>query len=175
MRLMARLALRAGALALALALVLAASACTSEPPVDTLPEVTLDRLQGDGQVDLASVRGPAVVNLWASWCGPCARELPVAEAFHRQHGEEVQMIGVDYQDPQVDRATELADEAGLSYEQLADPDGLLDGAPPFPALRGLPFWVFVDARGRVVHREFVEVTSTDQLRAMVVEHLGLSL
>ncbi len=153
----------------------ASGGCTAPPEVSTLPEVSLARFEGPGRVDLATVKGPAVVNLWASWCGPCRDELPVVEAFHQRHGDAVTVIGIDYQDPQVDQARALADRAGLTYDLLSDPSGALDASAPFPSLRGLPFWAFVDADGTVAGLEFVEMTSVDQLRDAVAEHLGLDL
>ena len=99
----------------------------------------------------------------------------MVQAFHERYGDEVEVIGIDYQDVQVDAARDLADEAGLDYTLLTDPDGTLDGAPPFPPLQGLPFWAFVDADGRVTHREFVAVDSLAQLRALTREHLGVAL
>ncbi len=164
-----------GAALCSVAVLGASSGCTSQPEISTLPQVSLARFEGPGQVDLAAVEGPAVVNLWASWCGPCRDELPVVEAFHQQYGDAVTVIGIDYQDPQVDQARALADRSGLTYDLLSDPSGALDASAPFPSLRGLPFWAFVDADGTVTDLEFVEMTSVDQLRAAVVEHLGLDL
>jgi len=157
-------------------MVLLLAACSpAEPQVVTLPDVALAELDGSGEVYLPDLEGPAVVNLWASWCGPCRDELPIVEEFFQRHGDEVQVIGVDFQDPQVDKARALAEESGLTYDLLTDPDGTLDGSSPFPTLRGLPFWAFVDAEGTVTHLEFVEMTSVDQLRELADQHLGTTL
>ena len=160
---------------LALVVLALTAGCSSPPEVRTLPEVSLARFDGPGRVDLAAVEGPAVVNLWASWCGPCREELPVVEAFHQRYGDAVTVIGIDYLDPQGDKAQALAERSGLTYDLLTDLEGDLDGSPPFPSLRGLPFWAFVDADGTVTDLEFVEMTSVEQLRDAVAEHLGLDL
>lgn len=177
----------AGVLAVTGAAAVLVGGCSAPAPapedVDTLPEVTLEtfdapgRQVGEGrdEVYLPDVRGPAVVNLWASWCGPCREELPVVQEFARAHGDEVRVIGIDYLDPQADQAASLAASSGLTYELLQDPDGELDASPPFPALQGLPFWAFVDADGRVVHREFVVVESEQELVDLTEEHLGVRL
>ena len=177
---------RTAALSAAGAVLVLAGGCTSAPaedPVETLPEVTLQTFDAPGrqageqqdEVYLPDVKGPAVVNLWASWCGPCRDELPLVEQFAQDHGDKVRVIGIDYLDPQVDKATLLAEESGLTFQLLQDPDGELDGASPFPTLQGLPFWAFVDADGRVVHREFVVVESEQQLVDLAEEHLGVRL
>ena len=146
------------------------------PPVEGgLPEVTLPCLGGGVDVDLSSLRGPMVVNLWASWCGPCREEMPILQAFHERHGDEVSVLGIDYQDQQVTGAMELVSETGVTYPLLADPQGTLDGAAPLPRMQGLPFLAFVDADGRVVHQEFVILESQQQLLALVDDHLGITL
>lgn len=167
------------------ALGLLAAGCSppEQEEVESLPEVTLEtfeapgRQQGEGdpEVYLPDLQGPAVVNLWASWCGPCRTELPVLEEFAREHGDRVRVLGVNYLESQPEEAVALARSNELSYQLLQDPDGELDGSAPFPALRGLPFWAVVDADGRVVHREFVELTSEQEIADLVEEHLGMRL
>ena len=145
-------------------------------PVDGgLPELTLPCLGGGRDVDLSSLRGPMVVNLWASWCGPCRHEMPILQSFHEKYGDQVQLIGIDYQDVQTDAAMDLVRQTGATYPLLADPQSELSGAAPFPALRGLPFLALVDADGRVAHQEFTIVESRQQLVDLVNRHLGTSL
>ncbi|MGZ5400241.1 MAG: TlpA disulfide reductase family protein [Nocardioides sp.] len=146
-----------------------------EPIAGGLPEVTLPCLGGGDDVDLSALRGPMVVNLWASWCGPCREEMPILQAFHERYGDQVPVLGIDYQDQQVTGAMELVSETGVTYPLLADPQSALDGATPFPRMQGLPFLAFVDADGRVVHREFVVLESQRQLLDMVDDHLGITL
>ena len=145
-------------------------------PVDGgLPELTLPCLGGGHDVDLSSLRGPMVVNVWASWCGPCRQEMPILQDFHETYGDRVRVLGIDYQDVQTDAALDLVRQTGATYPLLADPQSDLSGAAPFPALRGLPFLALVDADGRVAHQEFTVVESRQQLVELVNRHLGTSL
>jgi thiol-disulfide isomerase/thioredoxin len=137
-----------------------------------LPEVTLPCLGGGRDVDLSTLRGPMVVNLWAQWCGPCREELPYYQELHERAGDRVRVLGVDYQDTRPDWALDLLDQTGVTYPSVADPAGEL--RVPF-RVRGLPGVVLVDAEGEVVHVEFLVIESYDQLAALVDEHLGVGV
>ncbi|HET9501371.1 MAG TPA: TlpA disulfide reductase family protein [Marmoricola sp.] len=131
-----------------------------------LPDVTLPCLGGGDGVDLARLRGPMVVNLFAQWCKPCREELPHYQAFHEKYGDRVAVLGVDWQDTQPLNALRLARETGVTYPLLADPD-------PQVRARGLPRLLLVDDQGRVAFDEYVEITSLHQLEDIVAEHLGV--
>ena len=164
-------------LAGALVAVTALSGCTrSDTTSDTrLPAVEVTEFSGDGTVDLASLEGPMVINLWASYCKPCREEMPVLQEFHEAHGDEVAVVGIDYQDPQRENAEELVRETGVTYRLLADPLGELNSADPFPNLMGLPFLALVDEDGNVTHMEYGEIESVGELEGLIEEHLGLDL
>lgn len=147
------------------------SAETTAPRDEALPEVTLASFAEAEPLDLGELEGPAVLNFWASWCGPCRRELPVVEAFAEKHPG-VQVVGIDFQDQQTEAAAELLARTGADYPMYVDPLGELSGQAPFPNLRGLPYTAFVDSQGRLTHGEFIELESVDQLEEMVREHLS---
>lgn len=147
---------------------------TAAPVEDGLPEVTLPCLGGGPNVQLSGLRGPLVVNLWANWCGPCRRELPLYQEFSEKYAGRVGVLGVDYKDVMVDRALAMAQDTGATYPQLADPAGDLEATEAFRGIRGLPVLALVDAEGRVVHRAALEITSLAQLEDLVEEHLGVT-
>jgi len=139
-----------------------------------LAPVTLPCFGGGPDVDLGALRGPMVVNLWASWCGPCRREMPLLQQFHEEYGDRVGVLGIDWQDPQAESAMELVVDSGVTYPLLADPEtelATVDGM----ALRGLPGLVLLDAEGRIAYRNLMEIESEDQLVGLVNRHLGTSL
>jgi thiol-disulfide isomerase/thioredoxin len=137
-----------------------------------LPEITLPCLGGGEDVTLSALRGPLVVNLWASWCGPCREELPYYQRLHEEAGDELAVIGIDWQDTQPEAALELAEESGVTYPLMADPGA--ETRVPF-RVRGLPGVVLVDAEGQVAHIEYVVIRSYEQLRDLVREHLEVAL
>jgi cytochrome c biogenesis protein CcmG, thiol:disulfide interchange protein DsbE len=168
---------RAVGLLVALCLAGLLTACSGDdrPDVKTLPEVTLVGFDSEEKVDLSTLKGPMVVNLWASWCGPCVEELPVLEAFDRAHGNEVAVLGINHQETQRGDAEKLIDRTGVTFELLSDPTGEVSDSPPFPFIKGMPFLALVDADGVVVHMEFDQIKSVAELEELVDEHLDVSL
>jgi thiol-disulfide isomerase/thioredoxin len=139
-----------------------------------LPAVTLPCFGGGPDVELSSLRGPMVVNVWGYWCKPCRKELPILARFYADHGDEVAMLGLDYGDTQVDEAMELLDRSGVRYPIVADPGGELASHKPFTPRMGLPISVFVTADGRATLVPG-EIDSEDELIGLVEEHLGVRL
>jgi cytochrome c biogenesis protein CcmG, thiol:disulfide interchange protein DsbE len=115
----------------------------------------------DGQpFDLAAYRGtPVVINFWASWCGYCGAEMPDVVAFAAAHPE-VQVIGVDVND-QTSGAQAFVQQYGMTFPQVADPDGEVFGG--FDS-SGLPTTVFLDA-DLTVRETIIGMTDRDGLEA----------
>jgi thiol-disulfide isomerase/thioredoxin len=151
-------------------------ACPEQPPGesagdDALAGLALDCF-GGGTLDLARMPGtPTVLNLWASWCAPCREELPFVEQLAGAAGEGLRVIGVASQDG-VPQASSFAADAGLSFPSAFDPDGELAAGL---GLKGLPHSVFLAADGSVAHVEVGAVDSYDELRALVAQHLGVTV
>lgn len=138
-----------------------------------LPTFALAGFNGGPSVDLASLRGPMVINLWAVWCEACREEMPVLEKFSAQARGKVEVIGINTLETQPDEAPGLIADTGVTYDLYSDPRSDLTNIGPFPAIRGLPFLALVDEQGEVVFREFSKITSVDELAALVEEHLGV--
>ena len=140
-------------------------------PVDRgLPALVLPCLGGGDAVNLAGIRTPAVINLWAQYCGPCRSESPRFQQVHEAAGGDVSILGIDWQDPLPGKAIAFAKEYGLTYPQLADPDAATRAPLRISAL---PVTLFVDAEGRVAHAVYGEVASTSELVGLIEQHLGV--
>lgn len=117
------------------------------------PAFSLPRLDQDGELSLASLRGKAViVNFWASWCGPCKDEAPLLEAAWREHRDEgLVVVGVDFNDFRSD-ARRFAKKNRMTYPLVHDRGGELEEAY---GLKGVPETFFVDREGRLVGEPIV--------------------
>jgi len=140
-----------------------------------LPALTLPCLGGGPDVDLSSLEGPMVVNLWQSFCEPCRKEMPALQEFHERHGDQIPVLGIDSTDVQPRAALEFAAELGVTYPQLADPGGDLSSRDPFPLVRGYPYLAIVDADGAIAWQQFGGIDSYADLVDLVNEHLGTDL
>ena len=111
------------------------------------PAFTLERLDGKGELELASLRGKAVVlNFWASWCGPCKDETPLLEeGWKRWQDKDVVFVGVDVKDFRGD-AREFLARYGVTYRNVYDGKGSTVGRY---GVTGFPETYFIDAAGNV--------------------------
>lgn len=115
-------------------------------------------------VTLSDMAGtPVVVNMWATWCNPCVKEMPAFDEV-ASSTDGVRIIGVNVGDT-ADAAAKFAADLGVSYEQFTDPDGNLSTAF---SVSGLPATAFVDASGKVVEVHQGAFTA-DELRAAIAQ------
>lgn len=123
-----------------------------------------------GALVMAARRGRwTLLNFWATWCPPCVKELPMLDAFHRQHGDAGwQVIGLAIDGPTPVRqflarapVSFAVGLAGLEGIELVRALGNTSGA--------LPFTVVLDPAGSVVERKLGELVEAD-LSAWVARH-----
>ena len=113
------------------------------------PAFSLARLNGNGKLSLASLRGKAVViNFFASWCGPCKQEAPALERLWQTYrAKGVAFVGIDSNDARSDGLRFLRAH-GITYPAVHDARGLV--AANKYDVANMPTTFFVDRAGRLV-------------------------
>jgi cytochrome c biogenesis protein CcmG/thiol:disulfide interchange protein DsbE len=142
-----------------------------ETPV--APLFVLERLDREGTLSLAELRGKAVVlNFWASWCIPCKDEAPLLEeAWQRHRDRGLVVVGVDAQDFKGD-ARSFMKRFGLSYPVVYDGKGSTLGRY---GITGFPETFFVDREGNLVGERLVGGLDLERNRDKFAEGIELAL
>lgn len=127
-----------------------------------LPSVLPDFSLQDRSGNLRSIRSwpgkSMIVNFWATWCGPCRREIPLLKELQRSNeaaGFQVVGVAVDFRED----VLKYADEIGIDYPILIGEQDGLDAVTSFGlGSVGFPFTVFTDNKSRIVLTHLGELT-----------------
>jgi cytochrome c biogenesis protein CcmG, thiol:disulfide interchange protein DsbE len=138
------------------------------PPLAALYAQESELLEGGQDAferRLRSLRGfPVVVNLWASWCGPCRFEFPHFQQAAADYGKRVAFLGINKEDAD-EFAEEFLREEPVPYPSYADPDEEIAESIDSEAARGLPVTVFYDRAGERLSLKLGPYDDEAQLRA----------
>ena len=118
---------------------------------DILPTMMLAGVDGTPtRIPEAWAGKPTLVNLWASWCGPCLKEMPELQQFSAENTPNgVQIVGIALDDAASAQA--MLDLLGITYSNLIDAPGPADAGVRLGNPAGvLPYSVLVSAEGRVL-------------------------
>ena len=140
----------------------AISATAPPPPSDLkiakrggiVPAFTLAALDGRAVALPQAYAGRRVLlNLWASWCGPCVKEMPELDRFARSQAPNgTQVVGIALDDAAAVEAFLL--RIPVSYPLLVDTPGPRDAGVRLGNPKGvLPYSVLLDAQGRVLKQK----------------------
>jgi cytochrome c biogenesis protein CcmG/thiol:disulfide interchange protein DsbE len=125
------------------------------------PDFALQKVDGE-TVQLSELRGEVVlINFWATWCIPCAVEMPTIQARYNQGGFEVLAVNFDESAEEVQA---YLDELGLDFPALLDSGGHVQS---LYRVRGYPSTFFVDREGviRIFHIGEMSATQLDDYLA----------
>ena len=146
--------------------------CSSIATVKTQNKsVLLKCLDGNSTVDIGQIKGPALVNVWGSWCGPCKDEMLIFVDFYSKYKDKVSLIGISVEEADVQNARDFVKLYGMSWPNLNDPDGSTRGTLGM----GVPITLFIDAQGRVAFRKIGVVTTIEELERDTQKYLGVQL
>jgi thiol-disulfide isomerase/thioredoxin len=146
--------------------------CSSISTVTTKNEsVSLECLDGNSTINIGEIKGPALVNVWGSWCGPCKEEMPIFVDFYSKYKEKVSLIGISVEEADAQNARDFIKLYGMSWPNLNDPDGSTRATLGM----GVPITLFIDAQGKVAYRKIGVVTTIKELEKDTKKYLGVEL
>ncbi|SCE88979.1 Thiol-disulfide isomerase or thioredoxin [Micromonospora coriariae] len=150
-----------------------AGAATAAPATggELLPELSLACFTGGAPVAVRDVAGPAVINVWASWCPPCRKELPAFQRLSERAAGRLQVVGVNSRDSR-SGAQSIGEDFGVRFPILVDQGEALQRALNRNAI---PLTLFVDAQGRIRHIDATGALDDARLAELVRQHLGLAV
>lgn len=114
-----------------------------------------------------------MINIWATFCGPCKRELPDLEkVFEETKDLDVNVIGIigDTPDPENEEAAvKLIEANGVKYLNLVPNSGLKETL--LSNIEGYPTIIFVDRNGNIVGEAVLGSRSKEEYKAIITELL----
>ncbi|MFD0361889.1 TlpA family protein disulfide reductase [Nocardia sp. GCM10030253] len=138
-----------------------------------LAGITLSCLADGKPVDLTAALGgkPALLNLWAYWCRPCAEELPYLQEYARRAGNAITVLTV-HSDPDEAKGLALLTDLIVTLPGVLDADALVRDAVGAPAV--LPVSVLLRADGSVAKVIVRAFDGVDDIADTVASELGVA-
>ncbi|ASY17787.1 TlpA disulfide reductase family protein [Candidatus Planktophila versatilis] len=164
-------------------LLLALTACSSIEPIQVKGEVVscanikvesgtgvpLECLGGGSAIAADSIRGPALINVWGTWCEPCKQELPHLAHFLAKYSDQVDTVGIAVEEKSMERVRKFVQSHGISWPILYDATGATRGKFGM----GVPVTWLVDESGTVVYKKYGPFKSTEEIELAAIKYLGV--
>jgi thiol-disulfide isomerase/thioredoxin len=131
-------------------------------------EAALDCLNGSQGVAVDSIVGPALINVWGTWCAPCRQELPHF-AHYLANENSVPVIGIAVEEKNQATVKKFVESHGMTWPILYDSHGSTRSKFGM----GVPVTWFVDASGKVVHKKYGPFKSVEEIQLSVIKYLGV--
>ena len=133
--------------------------------------IEMDCLDCTTGARLGALRGPMLVNVWGSWCGPCREEIPILRSFYEKAQGKVALVGIDVEEATFDDGRRFVERNGIVWPNLYDPDGR---SREYFGL-GVPVTWFIAADGSVAGKKIGAFTDESELLTLTTKYLGVKL
>ena len=132
-------------------------------------EVAAECLDSSPGVNIAAIKGPAIINVWGSWCDPCKEEIPYFAEYFQTKDPQIQLIGVDVEEKRIEDGRMFARTHGIMWPNLFDGDG---STRKYFGM-GVPVTWFIDSDGKVLYKKIGPIESVEELRTLSFKYFGL--
>ena len=133
--------------------------------------IVLDCLDGTDGASINGIKGPAVINVWGSWCGPCKEEMPILRSFYEKAQGKLALIGVDVEEASMEDGRKFVENYGITWPNLYDADGK---SRAYFGM-GVPVTWFIAADGSVAYKHIGVLKGEIELISMTSKYLGVKL
>ena len=132
-----------------------------------MPEYSATGLDGS-KFEIESRRGKVVLlNLWATWCGPCRFEIPELQQIHDRYApKNFEVVGVSVDESGIESVRDFVKEHSMTYPVVVDAEGKLANVFQTSVL---PTSVVIDRSGRIVWKKFGAIMPDDQELKAAIE------
>jgi len=128
----------------------------------------LECLGGGAPIAADAIVGPALVNVWGTWCAPCKREVQLFAHFLQKSDRSVQVIGIAVEEKSQAVVKKFIENHGMTWPVLYDKSGSTRATFGM----GVPVTWFIDETGKVVHKKYGPFNSTEEVQLAVAKYLG---
>ena len=133
--------------------------------------IKLDCLDESIGAQLGALRGPMIINVWGSWCGPCKEEIPIFVSFYEKAKGKVSLIGIDVEETGPEDGRTFVENNGITWPNLYDPDGR---SREYFGM-GVPVTWFIAADGTVSGKKIGAIKNEIELITLTNQYLGVKL
>ena len=132
---------------------------------------TLECLDGNSKVLLESIKGPALINVWGSWCTTCLDEMPEFVSFYSKAKGKVQLVGIAVEEASPANSQRFIEENGMTWPNYYDREN--ETRAYFGM--GVPVTLFIDADGKTVYKKIGVIESESEIIALTEKYLGVKI
>jgi len=145
--------------------------CSAISNISTENSIDLGCLDGTAGASIDGITGPAIINVWGSWCGPCKEEMPILRSFYKKAEGKVALIGVDVEEASIEDGRSFVKKNGINWPNLFDSDGK---SRPYFGM-GVPVTWFISSDGTVAYKHIGVLKNEIELISLTSKYLGVKL
>ena len=131
-------------------------------------------LDGSSNINFHSIKGPLIINVWASWCEGCKEEMPYFIDLYANpvfKNGEIKLLGIDVDEKNADSGPNFIKSYGMRWPHLED----VDGRSKMVFGPGVPVTYFLDSTGEIIYKHIGAFLSNAQLYEVVEKYFEVKL